>query len=774
MSTMLNNFAFLLLGFLAMQPALVRSEQAKALTQENPMRKIITMLQDMAKEVEREGEVEKEIFEKALCACEGGEKELDKTIADSEAAIEEWTAKTESGKAETTQLTQEVADHKTNAAQAKDDLSEATTLREKESKQFIADEKDTKQNLDGLSKAIPAIEKGMGGASLMQMPGAQKKMEKLRRFVEVTKYVDNDARSEVLAFMEEGEGEHTQGAGEILGILKNMKDEMEKDLKDMQDADVKAHESFNDLKAAKTEEISINEKSVIDKEKRIGEIALELSEGTHALEDAKEELENAQKFKATMKEQCASMEEQKAAREKARAEEIKAISEAVEILNDDEALETFSKAKPGAALVQQPHPTYDALLQLTSSKVKKSVKKHLPGQLSFLNVKQKTLTKHTDTAPDPAEKLVVHMIDGMVGVMHDEDVGDEHKKEWCANETKVAHGIEGDKKSLIEKLTTEISEQEDHLTTTVEEIKALTVSIQELDKLVHETTEQRKAEHQEFVDMFATSATAIRLVSKAITRLEKFYSPEKYAKEKKAATDAALAKAGLGLAQKKALRGNTFLVQRQEAALLPGGFDDSFIQESAKTQSLAKFRLSIRDGVDPIVLPETPKGNAEKQESGGVIALMTEFMNDLKMEMTEAETSEKFNAKEYVRIMQESQETRATDTKALNDKKGVKATLDTKLVENKGMLSLTEDEAHNLALYLVEVHTECDFLMRNFEARHEDRVDGETGLETAETIVTDEEVPSHKAIEKRYAEEKTDDDVDEHFPGTPIDDGPDH
>merc|ERR1719281_1820383 len=133
-------------------------------------------------------------------------------------------------------------------------------------------------------------------------------------------------------------------------------------------------------------------------------------------------------------------------------------------------------------------------------------------------------------------------------------------------------------------------------------------------------------------------------------------------------------------------------------------------------------------------------------------------MTDLKMEMTEAETSEKFNAIEYVRIMTEAQETRVTDTKSLNEKKAVKATLDTKLVENKELLEMTEEELHNLELYLVQVHTECDFLMRNFEVRHEDRVEGETGLESAETIVTDEEPPSHKAIESRYEAEKTDDD----------------
>merc|ERR1719160_660451 len=543
-----------------------------------------------------------------------------------------------------------------------------------------------------------------------------------------------------------------------------------KDLKEMQAQDASAHNSFNDLKAAKTQEISINEKSVIEKEKRIGELAVELSEGTHALEDAEEELANAQKFKATMKEQCASMEEQKAAREKARADEIKAISEAVNILNDDEALEVFSKAK-GGAFVQKPvRVTYDAFIQLKSRR-----------HMAVIKLKQKT---HQDpdfqmggTAdgehkhPDAAEKLVVHMIDGMVGVMHDMDVSDEHKKAWCANETEVMHGIEADKKDLIEKSSAEMSQQDDDLDTTIADIKALTEKIATLDKLVHETTEDRKAQHQEFVDMFATSSTAIRLVKKAITRLEKFYSPEKYAKEKKAVEDAALAKAGLGFMQKKSRDSqNSLLLQRKEASLLPGGFD-AFVQVRAETKSLSTFRMAIREGVDPIVLPEPPK--SEKQESGGVIGLMNEFLTDLKVEMTEAETSEKFNAKEYVRIMTEAQETRAQDVKSLNEKKSVKATLDTKLVENEELLDLTKEELHNLELYLVQVHTECDFLMRNFEVRHEDRVEGETGLESAETIVTDAEPPSYKEIENRFKEEKTDDDVDAHFPGTPIDDGPD-
>jgi len=377
-----------------------------------------------------------------------------------------------------------------------------------------------------------------------------------------------------------------------------------------------------------------------------------------------------------------------------------------------------------------------------------------------------------------SEKLVAHMIDGMVGVLHDEDVGDEHKKAWCANETEVAYGIKAEKEDIIAKVTATIAEEEDQLATTIAEIKALIEKIAATDKMVHEATEERKAAHQEFVDSFATSATAIRLIDKAIKRLEKFYSPEKVAKEAAAVKKAALEKAGLSLSQK---RPESALVQKLKNKMLQGADFDALLQvqetkaskSSLEASTMLRFENAVRNGVDPVVLPETPK-TYEKKESGGVMGLMNDFITDLKTDMTESETSEKFQAKEYVRIMEDAHASRTQDVKSLNDKKATKAALDQQLADNKQKLELTEEELHNLELYIVQLHTECDFLMANFEVRHEGRVDEETGLEEAETIVTEQEAPSHKDIEKRYKEEHTDDDVDEHFPGTPIDDGPDN
>jgi len=719
----------------------------------NPMRKIITMLQDMQKELEREGEMEKEIFEKAMCACETGQKELQKTIEDATAEIEEQSSAIEAQTAEKSQLTQEIEDHKSSQAQAEKDLSEATAIRDKAHKNFMKEAKDTKHSLAGLDKAIPAIEKGMGASSLMQTRVGHH----LRRTIEITRLLSPEERTGVLAFLDAGSSDEDQdgdsvqapGSGEILGILKNMKDEMSKDLTEMQDREKGDFESFNELKAAKTQEISVNAKAVITKDKRIGALALSLSEANHALEDAQEELANGQKMLSSMKEDCAGKQKEMMTRAKSRADENAAIGDAVKILNDDDALATFSKAK---SFVQRPpriQQTYDAFLQVsTKLRIKhahRSVAQH----------------QHEEEPPGEAEKLVSGMIEGMVAVLHDEDVGDEHKKAWCANETETNHALEAEKKTLMEKTEATITESEDTIATLAEEIKGLTLKIQELDKMVHEATEQRKAEHQEFVDSFATSTTAIRLVTKAIKRLEKFYSPEKYAAEKKAATDAALSKAGLALLSKRTETHRQEMkaaaVTKMENTLMPGGFDD-FVQVKAN------MRLKQPE------IPATPAALFQKQESGGVIGLMNEFVTDIKMDMTEAETEEKFNAKDYVRIMTEAQQTRAEDTKALNAKKTAKASLDTKLLEDKELLEATKDEHHNLELYLAQLHGECDFLMRNFEARHDGRIDSEVGLEDAKTIITHEEPPNYRTVEKQFEEEHTDSDVDNNFPGTPVSD----
>merc|ERR1719240_2440654 len=97
--------------------------------QANPIRKIVTLLQNMQKEIEGEGAKEKELFDKFMCYCNGNNGDLQKKAADGQASIEQLSATLKSSTAEKAQTAQELLGHKGDRAQAESDLAQGTTIR---------------------------------------------------------------------------------------------------------------------------------------------------------------------------------------------------------------------------------------------------------------------------------------------------------------------------------------------------------------------------------------------------------------------------------------------------------------------------------------------------------------------------------------------------------------------------------------------------------------------------------------------------------------------
>merc|ERR1719191_1859299 len=134
----------------------------------------------MQKEIEAEGAKEKALFEKFMCYCSGGTADLKKGIADATAEAEELTAKLKSEEAEKAQIAQDLKTHKADREGATADIEEATMLRGKEEAAYAAEKADSETNIAAMASAIPALEKGMGGAALLQMPGG----DHLKKLVE--------------------------------------------------------------------------------------------------------------------------------------------------------------------------------------------------------------------------------------------------------------------------------------------------------------------------------------------------------------------------------------------------------------------------------------------------------------------------------------------------------------------------------------------------------------------------------------------------------------
>merc|ERR1719159_587569 len=159
-------------------------------TNANPIRKVVTLLQDMQKEIEAEGEKEKDLFDKFMCYCDGNTDGMSAAAKAAGQKITELKSQLEAQKAEKSQLDQELIQHKQDREAAKNDLATATTIREKEHSQFEADSADSKANIEALSGAIAALEKGMG--SFLQMP--KQRMSRLTTVVQASSAVDDEER----------------------------------------------------------------------------------------------------------------------------------------------------------------------------------------------------------------------------------------------------------------------------------------------------------------------------------------------------------------------------------------------------------------------------------------------------------------------------------------------------------------------------------------------------------------------------------------------------
>merc|ERR1719265_1228803 len=660
----------------------------------NPIRKIVTLLQDMSKEIEAEGAKEKELFDKFMCFCNGNTAEMEKSVADAKSKIEELAAQVESEKAEKTQIAQDLIGHKADKAGAIDDLSKAEALRAMEKAEYDASYADQTTNLASLSSALPALEKGLSGASFVQMPEAKK----LRALIEASKYTNSYDRSLVISFMEQSGESSAPDSDQIVGILKGMKDEMEASIKELTSAEDSAVKGYGELKAAKTAEEAAASSAIKTKTARAGELAVSIVQSSDALEDTTKEMADTEKFLATLAVQCKTKQEEWAARQKVRAEEVKAISEAVGILNDDDALDVFKKAVP-ASFSQTNEFGFLQARNSRSSKLLKAqalitsatqIYRSRPLQLLAYSMSTKLrLAKKSGNTADFSE--IMKMIDAMVEVLTKEGADDEKHKAFCTDEFETSADKMKDTKDEIAALTAAIAELTDESATLTEDIATLTKEIASLDKAVATATEQRKEEHADFTQTLALSETAIELIAKAKNRLQKFYNPTLYK---------APPKVEISMEEKIIAAGTAFVQIEQPEA------------------------------------PETFGAYVQKSEkSAGVMALMDMIAKELGEEMKDSEYDEKTAQTEYSELMSDSQESRAQDTKSITEKESSKATLEGKLGSAKESKTLSVDKLQENANYVFDLHASCDFIMESFDMRKEARTNEMESLKNAKAVL---------------------------------------
>merc|ERR1712127_85313 len=124
-------------------------------------------------------------------------------------------------------------------------------IREKEAAAFAKFQEESTTNLGALAKAIPAVEQGMKG-SFLQTSSAMV----LRRYTMEKAILPDETRQELLAFLSGSSAtDYDPQSGQIVGILKQMEEEMDKALAEARAAEEDAIKSYDALMEAKTKEV---------------------------------------------------------------------------------------------------------------------------------------------------------------------------------------------------------------------------------------------------------------------------------------------------------------------------------------------------------------------------------------------------------------------------------------------------------------------------------------------------------------------------------------
>jgi len=633
----------------------------------NPIRRVVNMLQAMQSKIQAEGKKEEELYEKFQCYCKTGGESLSASVEAAKTKIPTLESDIEKASAQKTQLKSGIAKATTDRKAAMASMREAAALRDKEADAFHKESTETKANIKSMGSAIEALEKGMAGSFLQTQDGAR-----LALLVKQSSSLSDGDRETVTAFLsgEDSASEaYAPASGEIVGILKQMKETTEKDLEEMEKTEKDAIADFEKLWDAKKSEVKSLVKAAEKKTARLGKVSTDLVNMIEDLDDTKKGLADDIKFLADLGKNCATKKEEWAARSKTRSDELLALADTIKILNDDDALDLFKKTLPSTSLLQ---------VQVSSRDVMRHARQVLgadmrsDSRLDFISLAMQGKKTSFDKLAEMIDKLAIQL--------GKEQVDDDKKKEYCTKELEVS---EDETKAMLRKkkeLETAISEGEGAIASLKEEISSLTASIKDTDKKVEEATELRKQEHQEYKEERAANTAAKKIILMAKGRMDEFY------------------------------------------------------KKKASLMQVSSHRDLESDALAPP--PETFDAYTTKGAEASKVTTMMEFMaEDLEKEIVDGEKEEKDSQAGYEKFVADSAEKRSTTTEEIKAKERAKAEAEETVLKSKAMSKAETRKLMGQSEYVKNLHSECDWLLENFDVRMKARRDEVESLKRAKSVV---------------------------------------
>merc|ERR1719454_1774234 len=561
-------------------------------------------------------------------------------------------------------------------------------------------------------------------------------------------------------------GNYNAQSGEIVGIIKNMKDTFEANLESARATEEKKQKEYDEMMEIKTAEYDEMEELFEAKKQEIGDNAAQISTISSEVETMEAELAADQEFLAALTTRCSSKKAEFEKRNMLRAGEEAAIAEAISILNSDAAFESFGK-------VDATSTGATGFIQLSAGEpeLRKKVSTELLKTSHKVHSIRVARVAMAISDGNPFKK-VLEMINKTIGVIEAEEADDVKKKDTCIEEQETNEKNKADKEIDIQTLTTNINDLEVAIEGTKESITLATEDLGMNRDSQASTTATRKDAHAVFTETLSNCEDAEKILAKAIEVLQKYYAflhshnAEKTYEEKPGKDS--------GGGNMERLEGLSVSELEEACSEKPecmgfnsAGWLKSSIDSADKWYDWEEGSLYVKmlNGVpaseaatkllqmsqkQPLEGEPTEEFSSGQGESGNkAIDMLVFIAGETKAEKENAIKDEQANQMAYESEMQALTASETTLLENIDTYKLDLATQEKQLEETQEDLNTTVAEHTAIVKYLAEIEPGCEFIKANYETRKQNREAEIKALNEASTLLIG--TPAYQAAEAKAA-----------------------
>jgi chromosome segregation ATPase len=676
---------------------------------ETPVQKVVKMLKEMTAQLEAEKAADEKLFKELDCWCKTNKKNKSQELADTEdelttlvANIEEQGGNQKSTAANMIKASETIAkleqdlvtlkaDHDANLgvlrteeaeyAKAVQGLKMAITVLKKEATGFLQSTDESRVALKTLIHSAAKKAEILYGlnfktAFLQASTGAESQlMESLRSTYNAEMDVDMAEKVLKVYLQTATYVKASQIPTEYAAIFKQVEtiqDGMQKDLAAKQDEIKQAVATFKEQRGTLEGDLKSEQDRLTKLKKENAEATAALNEALHAKKNAEAAKAAAIEFLANLEKQCTDINGQWAKRSAERSAEMEAVQEAVGILTDDDNREALGRGMAVSFIQVNNLMSISQATRIRAVDLLQKAAKRSPGNVALAQLA-------TDAKLDAFEKVKA-AIDNMMAQIQaqiDQEVQDKHK---CVKDFKTNDRNQEKTERHLQKLGFQIEDIETEIAAKKEAIEKAKAAIAETETSMKQAGQDREEENSVFQVMVQEQRQTQKILLQAHAKLKEYYDKKVEA-----------------------------LMQQQE--------DTSFLQTG-----------------------QTPPGSFTKYTkntgSNTVISLLDKIISESKEMETTGMADEAASQKAYETMIMDSNAAITAATAQITADEGVIAAKNSELSQTKQSQATTETTGENLRTARKNLHTECDFLVSNYDVRQAAQKNEIEALRQAKAILS--------------------------------------